>query len=373
MATKGPYRADHVGSLLRPQPLMEARKKREDGEISADELRAVEDDCILEAVKFQEDAGLKAITDGEFRRAIWNSDFLAGFANVKQAVGRLDVYHRNPDGTNTQHRIAGWEVVGPVKRSRGIQTEDFEFLKSVTSQTPKVCIPSPTLLHFRGGRDAIDKGSYPEMNDFFADVAKAYREEITELAELGALYLQIDDTNLAYLCDPRFRDAAARMGEDPDTLPETYCKLINSSIAGRPDDMTVCIHLCRGNASTGGAAEGGYEPVADIMFNQLDVDGFFLEYDTGRAGDFRPLRFVPKDKTVVLGLISTKTPELESKDELKRRIDAAATLVPLERLALSPQCGFASGASFDQRLTIDQEIAKLNLLVETAGEVWSDA
>ncbi|NQV55121.1 MAG: 5-methyltetrahydropteroyltriglutamate--homocysteine S-methyltransferase [Rhodospirillales bacterium] len=370
--SKGPYRADHVGSLIRPAHLLEARSQHADGEISDEQLRAAEDKCIIEAVKLQEDGGFKSITDGELRRRSWNSDFIDGFENVVEATtGRLEVFHRNPDGTDTKQRVSGWEITGKVGHPHGIQTEDYKFLESVTKNQPKVCFPSPTLLHFRGGREAIDKDAYPEISDFFADVAGVYREEVAELSALGARYLQVDDTNLAYLCDPRFRDAAARMGEDPDALPEAYCDLINASISGRADDMTMCIHLCRGNASTGGAAEGGYEPIAEIMFNGLNVDGFFLEYDTDRAGDFSPLRFLPKGKKVVLGLVSTKVPTLETKDDLKRRIDEAAKFAPLDQLCLSPQCGFSSGAG-KRPLTIDDEIAKIDLIVETAMDVWGE-
>jgi 5-methyltetrahydropteroyltriglutamate--homocysteine methyltransferase len=369
---KGPYRADHVGSLIRPAHLLEARKQHADGALGAAQLRSIEDDCITEAVKLQEAGGMQGITDGELRRQSWNSDFLAGFENVTKSTGRLEVFHRNPDGTDTPQRVSGWDITGKIGHPKGIQTDDYKFLEAAVSRQPKVCFPSPTLLHFRGGREAIDKATYPEIEEFFADVARVYREEVADLAALGASYLQVDDTNLAYLCDPRFRDAAVRMGEDADSLPETYCDLINASITGRPATMTMCIHLCRGNASKGGAAEGGYEPIAEVMFNSLDVDGFFLEYDTERAGDFAPLRFLPKGKKVVLGLVSTKDPRLETKDELKRRVDEAAKFAPLEQLCLSPQCGFSSGAG-TRPLTIDDEIAKIDLIVETASDIWGNA
>ena len=333
-------------------------------------LSAVEDECIREAVKMQENAGLRSITDGEFRRQSWNRDFLTAFDNVRPIEGRLNVYHRNPDGTNTNNRVAGMAIDGKIKRSRGIQTEDFELLNAIVSNTTKVCIPSPTLMHFRGGREAIDKDAYPMMESFFTDLAVVYNEELQDLAERGLKYLQVDDTNLAYLCDPRFQDASRELGEDPDRLPATYVEIINASIRDLPGDVTVCIHLCRGNFSTGGAASGGYEPVAEVLFNELAVDGFFLEYDSERAGGFEPLRFVPEGKTVVLGLITTKDPVLESKDELKHRIDEAATYLPLEQLALSPQCGFSSGAGYQRELNIDDQKRKMALLVETADETW---
>jgi 5-methyltetrahydropteroyltriglutamate--homocysteine methyltransferase len=370
---KGPYRADHVGSLIRPERLLAARERRQKGEMPAAELHRLEDECIREAVRLQEGCGLQVVTDGEFRRNSWNVDFLTGFENVKRAPGKLAVYHKHADGTNSQSTPSGIAITGKLKRPKPIQLDDFKFLKAVTAKTPKVCIPSPSLMHFRGGREAIDKAAYPDMAGFFDDLARVYAEEIEELGRNELTYLQIDDTNLAYLCDPAFRDAAKRLGEEPDTLPVTYCKLINDSIRTRPKDMTVCIHLCRGNATAGGAASGGYEPVADTMLNMLEVDGFFLEYDTERAGDFRPLRFLPKGrKKVVLGLVSTKDKRLEGKDELKRRIDEAAKFVPLEQLCLSPQCGFASVAG-PRLLTVDDEKAKLTRTAEVAREVWGNA
>jgi 5-methyltetrahydropteroyltriglutamate--homocysteine methyltransferase len=366
----GPFRADHVGSLIRPDRLMDAREARKDGKIDAASLRAVEDACIREAVRMQEAAGLEAITDGEFRRNTWHVDFLTQFDNVRESKGSLEIYFVNADGTKTDFRPNGMAITGKIRRSHPIQAEDYKFLASATRRTPKVCIPSPSLMHFRGGREAIDKTAYPRMEGFFADLATAYAEEVADLARLGLRYLQLDDTNLAYLCDPAFRDAVKKIGEDPGALPATYCRLINDSIRTRPDDMTVCVHLCRGNASSGGVAKGSYEPVADTLFNRLDVDGLFLEYDDERSGDFAPLRFVPKGKRVVLGLVTTKRPALEGKDELRRRIDEAAKFVPLDQLALSAQCGFSSGAGRRRALTIDDERAKLDRIVETAFAVW---
>jgi 5-methyltetrahydropteroyltriglutamate--homocysteine methyltransferase len=263
-------------------------------------------------------------------------------------------------------------VTGKVRHARPIQLADFEFLKSVTKRVPKVTIPSPTMLHFRGGRAAISKEAYPDLEAFYDDVAAAYREELKQLGDAGCRYVQLDDTNLAYLCDPKLREGAKSRGDDPDELPRRYAKLINAAIAGRPQDMALCVHLCRGNFKSAWVAEGGYEPVAEALFRDLQVDGYFLEYDDARSGDFAPLRFVPKGKTVVLGLVTTKVGELESKDDLKRRIDEAARHVPLEQLALSPQCGFSSTVHGNEIMR-ESQAAKLRLIVETAREVWGTA
>src|SRR5215469_7448293 len=333
-----PFRADQVGSHLRPAALIEARQRAGKGEITRQELRAIEDRCIREIVALQEQVGLQCVTDGEFRRGSWNKDFLAGFHNVVERPGNLKVFHRNPDGTPVA-QISAWGVTGKIRRSHQIQVEDFKFLKGIARVTPKTCMPSPTLLHFRGGREAIDRVAYPDIDQFFADAAAAYRQETDELYAAGARYIQLDDTNFAYLCDPRFRDAAKEMGEDPVRLVDTYIALVNDTIRHRPKDLLVAIHLCRGNLSAAGAATGGYEVIGPRLFPGLNVDAFFLEYDDERAGGFDALRDLPKDKFVVLGFITTKRPELESKDDLKRRIEAAAKMIPLERLCLSPQCG----------------------------------
>jgi 5-methyltetrahydropteroyltriglutamate--homocysteine methyltransferase len=367
-----PFRADQVGSYLRPTALIDARQRAAKGEITQQELRAIEDRCIREVVAMQEGIGLHCVTDGEFRRGSWNKDFLAGFDNVVERPGNLKVFHRNPDGTPVA-QVSGWAVTGKIKRSHQIQVEDFKFLKSVTQATPKTCMPSPTLLHFRGGRQAIDQTAYPDIDQFFADAATAYRQEIDDLYAAGGRYIQLDDTNFAYLCDPRFRDAAKAMGEDPSKLVNTYIALVNNAIRNRPKNLLVSIHLCRGNLSTAGAAAGGYDVIGPMLFPGLDVDAFFLEYDDERAGGFEALKDVPKGKFVVLGLITTKRPDLESKADLKRRIDAAAKILPLDRLCLSPQCGFASAISTQGRTQIDHEKAKLGLLVETATEVWGEA
>jgi 5-methyltetrahydropteroyltriglutamate--homocysteine methyltransferase len=321
----------------------------------------------------QEDLGLRCVTDGEFRRQSWNRDFLGGFDNVVEQKGNLKLYHRNIDGSNdAANQISGWAVTGAFRRSRPIQVDDFKFLKSVARVTPKTCITSPTLLHFRGGREAIDKNTYPDMAQFFADVAAAYRDEIRDLYAAGARYIQLDDTNFAYLCDARFRDAVKEMGEDPVELVDTYVKLINDSLRDKPADLLTAIHLCRGNSSKGGAATGGYDVIGGQLFPNLNVDAFFLEYDDARAGGFGALKDVPKGKSVVLGLITTKRADLESKDDLRRRIDEAAKIVPMENLCLSPQCGFASGVHQKRRIEISEEMAKMKLLVETAREVWGD-
>ncbi|MDP6573268.1 MAG: 5-methyltetrahydropteroyltriglutamate--homocysteine S-methyltransferase [Rhodospirillales bacterium] len=362
-----PFRADHVGSLLRPAALMEARDKQGQGEITAEELRAVEDEHIRAAVTLQEEIGLEAITDGEFRRQMFHMDFLKELegAEVKSA---MPVKFHNEEGEK-EFAPPRLVVEGRLRRTHGIQTEDFKFLRSVTSKMPKVCIPSPPTMHFRGGRAAVSEEAYPEIEEFFDDLARVYREEIAELGRLGLTYLQLDEVNLAYLCDPALRQRAKDIGEDPETLPHTYAKLINESVRDRPEGMTVAMHLCRGNYRSSWVSEGGYGPVAETLFNAIDMDAYFLEYDSPRAGDFSPLRFVPKGKKVVLGLVTSKKPDLEEKDELKRRIDEAAGYVPMEDLALSPQCGFASTAEGNE-LSVDAQRAKLELVVEVAREVW---
>jgi len=362
-----PFRADHVGSFLRPPELLAARDRRAKGEISQAELRVVEDAAIRDIVRFQENAGLSGITDGEFRRTYFHIDFLEQLEGV-ETKGGIAVSFHTAQG-NVEFAPPVMKVTGPVRHVKPIQVADFEFLKSVTKRTPKVTIPSPTMLHFRGGREAISRDAYPDLEAFYADVAAAYRAEIGALASAGCRYLQLDDTNLAYLCDAKMRDGARARGDDPDELPRRYARLINAAIAGRPAGMTVCIHLCRGNFKSAWVAEGGYEPVAQVLFNDLEVDGYFLEYDDARSGDFAPLRHVPKGKTVVLGLVTTKLDQLESKDYLKRKIDDAAKLVPLDQLCLSPQCGFSSTVHGNV-IAREAQAAKLALVVETANEVW---
>ena len=369
MATNGrpPFRADHVGSLLRPQTVLDARARRKRGEISAEDLREVEDEAIADIVQKQEDVGLEAITDGEFRREMFHVDFLQNLNGVA-VTGGLAVKFRNNEGER-EFTPPKLQVVGRVERTREIAVSDFEYLKGKVGKTPKLCIPSPTMLHFRTGRKGISTDVYPDIEDFFSDLARAYREEIAALAAAGCTYLQLDDTNLAYLCDPAMRESTKAMGEDPDELPRLYARIINDAISSRPDSMSVCIHLCRGNFRSSWVAEGGYEPVAEVMLNELKIDGFFLEYDDERSGDFAPLRFTPKGKTVVLGLVTSKLPELEAKDDLKQRIEEASQFIDGDQLALSPQCGFSSTVHGNE-LTEADEMAKLRLVVETAQEVW---
>ncbi|HET6468670.1 MAG TPA: 5-methyltetrahydropteroyltriglutamate--homocysteine S-methyltransferase [Geminicoccaceae bacterium] len=366
-----PFRADHVGSLLRPQRLREARLRFRRGACTADELRAVEDEAIREAVRMQESIGLRAITDGEFRRTFFHVDFLERLGGVEVSEGGFTATFRKDDGSEVGFKPPTMHVTARLTHEQPIQGSDFDFLKGVTDRTAKVCIPSPSMLHFRGGRKAINQEVYPDLEQFYADLAAAYRDEIRDLAARGCRYLQLDDTNLAYLCDDEIRAATRARGDDPDELPRTYCRLINEAIRDRPADMAVATHLCRGNFKSAWVAQGGYEPVAEILFNELAVDGFFLEYDDARSGDFRPLRFLPPGKTVVLGLVTTKRAELEGRDELRRRIDEAARHAPLEQLALSPQCGFSS-TEHGNELTEDDQWRKLARVVEVAREVWPE-
>ena len=370
--TTPPYRADHVGSLLRPPKLKDARAARQSGAIKAEQLRAAEDEAIRDAVKLQADVGLTSITDGEFRRDSWHIDFLREFGNVAVIPSKIKARFQTEQGA-VEYQPPTIEVVGKLSRPKPIFLDHFKFVQSLARErpglTPKITIPSPSTMHFRGGRAAIDRKAYPDMAEFYADLARVYSEEVRDFAAAGCRYLQIDEVYIAYLCDPSLREQAAGLGEDPAKLPRTYVDMINGAVRGRPADMTVCMHLCRGNKSSGWVASGGYEPVAEVLFNEADVTGFFLEYDTPRAGDFRPLRFVPKGKIVVLGLVTTKKGQLESKDEIKRRIDDAAKFIPLDQLALSPQCGFSSTIA-GNKLTVEDQAAKLRLVVEVAREVW---
>ncbi len=370
---KPPFRADHVGSLIRPQALIEARAAAERQELPDAELKRIQHAAIREVVRMQEDLGLKLVTDGEFNRHSWHRDFMLKFANVKLVPSKMKVRFHTAEG-DRDNSAPALHVMGKLARPQGggIFVDDFKFLVSVARATPKITIPSPTLMHFRGGREAIDTKAYPDIAAFYGDLARLYREEIADLAQAGCRYLQIDEVNLAYLCDPELRREVANIGEDPATLPKTYAKLLNDTIRDRPRDMTVCMHLCRGNFAGAWVAEGGYEPIAELLFNEIEVDGYFLEYDSVRAGGFEPLRFLPKGKVAVLGLVTTKSGQLESKDDLKRRIDAASRHAPLEQLALSPQCGFSSGIG-GNTMDIDGEVAKLRLVVETAREVWGSA
>ena len=368
-AKHAPFRADHVGSLIRPEVLIDARERHQAGQLADDALREIQERAIRDVVALQEEAGLKSITDGEYNRGSWHTDFLLRFANVEPYQSNYTTTFHNEEGA-VESKPHTMRVTGKLSRPKPIFVEDFKFLKSVTKETPKITIPSPSILHFRGGRDAIDTAAYPHMADFYDDLASVYAEEIGDLIDAGCRYLQIDETNFAYLCDPSLRaQVQTSIGEDPESLPLVYAKLINSAIAGRPDDMAVCMHVCRGNFAGRWVAEGGYEPVADVLFNAIDVDGYFLEYDSARAGGFEPLRFVPKGKRVVLGLVTTKRGQIETADELKRRIEEASKFVDLDQLALSPQCGFSSGIG-GNTMGIEDEKAKLRLVVEVAREVW---
>lgn len=368
MPTKLPSRADHVGSFLRPRSVIEAREHRAAGNIDYTELRAIEDKAIADLVKWQESLGLKAITDGEFRRYFFHTDFLLQLDGVEERGGLKKAF-KNDAGKDVQFAPPVMVVTGKIAHKKPIQLADYQFLASHVTETPKVSIPSPTMLHFRAGRSGIPEDVYPEMDAFYADVAAAYRAEVDSLAAAGCRYIQMDDTNLAYLCDDEQRADAAKRGLDPDATTRQYAKLINDSFASAPADMIKAVHLCRGNFRSSWAAEGGYEPVAEIMFNELDIDAFFLEYDDPRSGDFAPLRFLPKGKTVVLGLVTTKLGDLESKDDIKRRIDEAAKYVDIDQLALSPQCGFASGIA-GNLLTEEQQWRKLEVMMETARQIW---
>ncbi len=371
--TKPPFRADHVGSLIRPDALIEARAATEKGEMATSELARIQHGAIRDVVRLQQETGLRLATDGEYNRFSWQRDFLLKIGNVKPLASKLTVCFHSAAGTR-DHTPPSLQVAGKLSRAQGIFIDDFKFLNSVVPAgvTAKITIPSPTIVHFRGGREAIDTRAYPQMDAFYHDLAAVYRAEIADLAAAGCRYLQIDEVNLAYLCDPELRRQVSNIGEDPATLPRTYAQLLNAVIADKPAGMTVCIHLCRGNFAGAWIAEGGYEPIAEILFNEIGVDGYFLEYDSPRAGDFSPLRFLPKDKIAVLGLVTTKSPKMETKDELKQRIEEAARYAPIEQLALSPQCGFSSGIG-GQAMTVDDEIRKLNLVVETACEVWGTA
>jgi 5-methyltetrahydropteroyltriglutamate--homocysteine methyltransferase len=370
--SKPPCRAEQVGSLLRPQALRDAQARFKRQEISAAQLRVAQDKAIADVVHLQEDLGFQSVTDGELRRASWFLDFVCQFSNVNLTKPKLAVRFHTEKG-DIEYAPPSLEIGGELSRPHPIVVDDFAYLKSVASVTPKQTIPSPTMLHFRGGREAVDRTAYPDMDGFYADLARVYREEIDGLAKAGCRYLQIDETNLAYLCDPMLRnEVKSKIGEDPDQLLQTYAKLINSAISARPADMMLGIHLCRGNNESAWLAEGGYEPVAEMLFNAINIDAYFLEYDTDRAGDFSPLRFVPKGKTVVLGLITTKNARLESKDAVKRRIDEAAKYVRLDQLALSPQCGFSSTAVGND-ISYDGQRAKLQLVIDVAREVWGTA
>jgi 5-methyltetrahydropteroyltriglutamate--homocysteine methyltransferase len=368
--TAPPFRADHVGSLLRPARLHAARADRAAGRISAQELRAVEDSAILEAVALQQAAGLQSVTDGEFRRATWHMDFVYQIGGIAKARGNLVSTFHNAEGdiTFTPDAI---RVTRPLTMDKTIFGDDFAFLQSVAGDcVPKLTIPAPSMVHYRSGvRAVVDESVYPDVEQFWTDLGAAYNDEVRRLAAQGCRYLQLDDTSLAYVNDPAQREYIAERGEDAEHIHHRYISLTNAAVAGRPADMAITTHLCRGNFQSSWVASGGYEFVAEALFNELDVDGFFLEYDDERSGGFEPLRFVPPGKYVVLGLVTTKHPELESADDLKRRIDEAAKYIPLDQLCLSGQCGFAS-TEHGNALTADDQKAKLELIVSVADQVW---
>ncbi|WP_432849295.1 5-methyltetrahydropteroyltriglutamate--homocysteine S-methyltransferase [Amycolatopsis sp. CA-161197] len=370
MTPRPPFRADHVGSLLRPPVLRDARRRHSAGEITAEQLKAVEDDAIRDVIKMQKVAGLSSATDGEFRRASWHMDFIYSLGGISQSDERLHVKFHNLAG-DLEFSPPGLQVDGRVRLDQPIFAEHFAFLKSHVDAgiTPKLTIPSPSMIYYRGGRAAVSETVYPDLEEFFADLATAYAAQLTAMGELGCTYLQLDDTSLAYLNDPAQRELVARMGGDPDTLHLRNIQQINAALRGRTEGMSVTTHLCRGNFRSSWAASGSYEFVAEALFGELGVDGFFLEFDDERSGGFEPLRFVPPGKRVVLGLVTTKRPELEDADTLVRRIEEASRFVDIDQLCLSPQCGFSSTEEGNE-LTTDDQLRKLELIVSTAERVW---
>jgi len=364
-----PFRADQVGSLLRPPALHIARARAQEGEISPHDLWEIENLAIREVVALQEAAGLQGITDGEFRRAFWHVDFLTGFEGIEWTQSQYAVSFRGDGGARAETRSM-LSVARKIRRTKPVMLDHFEFLKSVTKRTPKFCMPSPAYLHMRGGRRVVSETAYPYMEQFWEDLIQAYRAQLDDLAKAGCTYAQLDDVSFACLCDPQIREQIRKDGEDPEKLPAKYVEVINRILAGRPEGLTVTMHTCRGNHQSMWMAEGAYDAVAEALFSSIEVDGLFLEYDQEeRTGGFEPLRFVRKGLRIVLGLISSKVPLLESKDALKRRIDQAAKYVPLEDLCISPQCGFASSAA-GNLLTQDDQRRKLELAVTVANEVW---
>ena len=370
MLENPPFRADHVGSLLRPAALHTARAEHKAGRITADELKTVEDQAIRDVVAMQRDVGLHSATDGEFRRSSWHMDFIYALGGINASDEQIKVQFRNADGS-LEFTTAALRVDGPIQLPSTIFGDHFTYLKSVVDPgiTPKLTIPSPSMVHYRGGRAAIDPAVYSDEDQFWDDLSAAYAKQVAGVAALGCRYLQLDDTSLAYLNDPAQRAALSARGDDAEHQHLRYIKQINAALAGRPEGLRVTTHMCRGNFRSSWAAEGSYDVVAEALFSELAVDGFFLEYDDPRSGGFAPLRFVPKNKMVVLGLVTTKRGELETKDLLKRRIDEAAKYVPIEQLCLSPQCGFSSTVEGNV-LSYDEQVAKLTLIVETAQDVW---
>ena len=360
-----PFRAEHIGSLLRPPHLLAARRAFDQGKLAAEELRAEEDRWVGGAVALQERVGLQSITDGEYRRGIYFGHFplaVTGFTEME-----AELSFRDQQGRKTKYLTP--VVTGKLRRVRGIATDEFAFLKALTQRTVKVTLPSPCSQHYFRWREGVSERAYPDPDEFFADVARVYQQELRALAALGATYVQFDDVSLPLLCDAKLREEFTSRGYDPDVMLRKYIDVVNESLRGKPETMTIGMHLCRGNNQGKWLGEGGYEFVAERMFTRLDIDAFFLEYDSARAGGFTPLHYVPRGKVVVLGLVSTKTPVLESATDITKRVDEASRVVPLDQLALSPQCGFASTAPGNPLTAEDQE-KKLRLVVEVAEKVW---
>jgi 5-methyltetrahydropteroyltriglutamate--homocysteine methyltransferase len=368
--TTPPFRADHVGSLLRPQAVHKAREDHAAGRIDDDQKRAIEDAAIKDVIQMQQDVGLKDATDGEFRRASWHMDFIYQLGGITKVVdSNLRVHFHNEQG-DIDFAPPSLHVDERIKLEHTIFGDAFQFLaENANGVVAKLTIPSPSMVHYRGGRASIDETLYQDIEAFWADLVQAYSDEVRRLGELGCRYLQFDDTSLAYMNDPKQREHVREIGGDAEHQHEVYIRHINEALADRPEGMAVTTHMCRGNFRSSWVAEGGYDFVAEALFNQLDVDGFFMEWDDARSGGFEPLRFVPKGKVVVLGLVTTKRPELEDKDALKRRIEEASKFVDIDQLCLSPQCGFSSTEE-GNALTYDDQVAKLRLVVETAEEVW---
>ncbi|MBI4463265.1 MAG: 5-methyltetrahydropteroyltriglutamate--homocysteine S-methyltransferase [Acidobacteria bacterium] len=360
-----PFRADHIGSLLRPPELLEAFRSFHAGTLSVEAFRVIQDQCIREVVRLQEDVGLQPITDGEFRRGSYFSHFIEAISGM---IAEESLFTFT-DQSGQRFKYGAPHTASKLQRTSGISTEEFRFLKETTKQTPKLAMPSPSTMHFWRGRQGVDRAAYPEEEEFFQDLIRIYREELAELYALGARYIQMDEVPLAMLCDPDLREAVRGRGDNPEKLLEKYIEITNAVLQGRPAQVTVAMHLCRGNYKAKWLAQGGYDAIADSLFNRIQVDAYLLEYDTPRAGDFAPLKYLPAHKTVVLGLMSTKTPQLESLDSLKKRVDEAGKYVPLERLAISPQCGFATSVG-SVPMTPEAQRNKLRLLVQAAKEIW---
>jgi len=370
-AVKPPYRADQIGSLIRPDRLLRARSERDAGRLANDDLRRVEDESIREAVKRQEETGLHAITDGEFRRFMFHIDFLEQVGGIEKRFGTFKHKFKGGHSHDDDFKPMVFHVAGKLQHERDITVDDFKFLRSVTSRTPKITIPAPTFVYGRAGLDQIDKKAYPDLEEFFVDLGKVYQAELAALAKAGCTYVQLDETNLPILCDPELAAAVRERGDDPEKLAALHVRTINDAVAGRAKSLAVVIHFCRGNYRGGWVAEGGYDPIAERVFGTLDVDGYMLEYDDERSGGFEPLRFIPKDKSAVLGLVTSKRGALESVDSIKKRLDEAAKFMPLDRLGVSPQCGFSSGAvEGGNVMTQEEQWAKLRLVAKIADEVW---